>query len=416
VLERPYQFVNCSAVSDLWILALCVTSVFELFPLTLLSVQMDMMKVAQRDLQLWQGVIQWNQLRQRLSATSCRTATPQEAQTLINDYQAFLQNSGPYPGVTDVAERLEALQAVADRADGSNGTIRERINRIFAPRVISQAGILKTASDEWFLLNGEPSIEGSVIRFLYFTTTTGTQTQSKTIGVAKVPRIAAGTGDWRAPQTIMTSRLLPALQEKTMTDFEGGIAFGCEQLLGEDEVDPILRLLIVQKLLQVGADGSTFVRRKTQSHLTSIAAAGVSQLTNWAVWDDPRARKERSLAKEWLSANGAMLVQDLKQAVGDVTAADARSPGPEMKWVGWLRRNAEGKWQVSLNQPLATSGPAVLQTLGRHDDESPHFETIVTVNGEAFGELAVPEPTHACEGQPVYQKLQEDEVLTTNSK
>ena len=75
-----------------------------------------------------------------------------------------------------------------------------------------------------------------------------------------------------------------------------------------------------------------------------------------------------------------------------------------MKCVGWLHRDAAGKWRVALNGELKTDNPISLVAIGHIGDEAkPGFYQVAKVTDDAIGFVnANPEITDAKEGHLVY--------------
>ncbi|MEQ9410978.1 MAG: hypothetical protein RIK87_24920 [Fuerstiella sp.] len=360
----------------------------------------DFLQVIKSDLPLWESVDQWNRIRRRLQNLSFKSVSPAEAKSVVTEIDALQA----FPGTTNVTERLDALKAVAAREGSSYGSSREQIERMFAPRTISQAWLVQTIDGKKYLTERPPRVEGSKISFDYFTTTTGTQTEQEQLGMSKLPGADNKTDDyWLAPQTLMSRKLQPQLKVQLEADFEAAIAFGVEALLKEDEVDSILRFLLIEKLLRTGAEGSVFIQHRTNGHLENIAGAGVSRLTNWAAPRDRRADDERRMADEFLSAHGTKIVEDLKTAHQDVQAIRDIALGPAMQCVGWLHRDTESQWVISLRDELQVPEPTQLQSLG-HVDGAPKFQVVAAVSGSAIGTVPASFAANGIEGQPVYRE------------
>jgi hypothetical protein len=367
----------------------------------------DFLAVAKSDLSLWEGVAEWNSIRSRIRFASLATTSAADAATIVADIETFIQQSGPYPGQMNTDERIAALTAIAARAGSSAGRSAEQVDRMFAPRTISQASLVRSLRDGRFYALGLPKVEGSGLRFQHFTTTTGTQLESKVLGLAKVPDAKKKTPDeWRAPQTTMAQRLQPLLKNRLNSSFESGIAFGVDELLKAKDVDEILRLLLIEKLMKIGAEGSAFTSKKATPHLNRIAAAGVSRLTNWVSPDDKRADAERDLADAFMKKFGQQIVTDLKSAVDEVKLANEEPVGPRMECVGWLHRNADARWVVALRDELKISVPTQLLAIGRTATAAnARFYPVAKVNESAIGSIPALEVEGAKEGHPVYREI-----------
>ena len=367
----------------------------------------DFLAIAKTDLALWDNAGKWNVLRRKLLDASLVNTTPGDAKSLLSDFATVTEASSAYPGRMDVSNRIEALTAIAARIGGPQGTSREQVERMFAPLTISKAYLVQESDGKRYFATSPPKTTASTIQFTYFTTTTGTQTEDLTRSLTRFPATLGRLPDqWKAPQSVMTNRILNPLTEKMQTDFEEAIFLAVEDLSSDGTVDSILRLLLIEKLLTIGSDGSSFISNRVNAHLAQIGKAGVSRLTNWVAPEDQRADQERQLALDFMNQHGEQIQSDLKAAIADRELVDASVPGPEIQCVGWLHQNAESKWVVALREELKADNSIELFALGRVGENSTAtFYPVATVTGNVFGEIAATKVVDGIEGHPVYREL-----------
>lgn len=368
----------------------------------------DMLSVVKTDLPLWEGVEQWNDIRRRLQRTSLNSISPVDAEKLVSQFDALQTSSGGYPGRTDVIRRIDALKAIAAREGGSSGSSSEQLARMLAPKTISDAYVINASDGLRYFAEASPTVTGSVIKFRYFTTTTGTQRDDETLALAKVPGSRTRTSEeWAAPQKQLTKHLQSVFAENLDQNFALAIRLAVEQTIGQPDMDEILRLLLVEKMIIVGSEGNLFIRERTSKYLAPINASGVSRLTNWAAPEDSRAKSERRKAAEFMKQYGEQIVKDLHAIEADTQTAMSKQPGPAMECVGWLRRNVEGNWVVELTDELTITKPTPLLAMGhRADSSTPEMYPVVQLENDALGTVkASTTLTGAKEGHPVYREM-----------
>jgi len=362
----------------------------------------DFLGIVREDFTLWEGVEQWNELHNRFRLISLNTISAADAKKLVADFEAFRKTSGPYPGETGVATRVDALKAIAGRETDGGETAVQQVERLFAAKTISQAYMIELEDDSRYYALREPSTTEVQVRFERFTTTTGLQTDSKSFSSSKVVGVKRETPEeWLAPQTLMTRRLLPLLKDGIDDRFEETIAFGVKSILKEEGVDSILRFLLVENLLRLGASGSASVKLRVADHLEQMSGAGVSRLTNWVDPADRRASDERRLAMSFLKTHGEEILKRLEQSIEDRKELQQQPFGPKMQWVGWLHRDAQSRWVVELNKEIRVNEASTLVALGRSSGQ-PEFYEIATVETSSVGSVAATESPKAKEGHPVY--------------
>ncbi len=365
----------------------------------------DFLTVIRSDFVLWEGVDQWNELWNRFRLLNLATASAAEAQQLLTEFESFNKTSGPYPGNTGVDAKIEAFRAIASRIAGASGSVSEQLNRTFSAKTISQAYMVELKDGTRYYAAAEPTSTASVVQFTWFTTTTGLQTDEKTLGTSKVIRPSSQDAtSWQSPQTKLASRLRPSLQKGIDTQFEETILTGVKELLKEDRIDPILRFLLVEQLLRLGASGSVFVTNQTSDHIDQIVQAGVSRLTNWVNPEDSRAGEERKLATAFLKEHGDTILAGLETAIADRGKTQELPAGPQMKCVGWLHRNAQAQWVVALKAEVKVQKATPLMALGQPETKS-EFYQVGSIAESVVGSLAVPDNSKAREGHLVYVAL-----------
>lgn len=313
----------------------------------------DFERVLNEEQAYYRGALAWNEIRQKLQTADPRTIRTPEAQLLVDEVNVFLQTSGPYPGPMLADTRLAVLRSIAARQTGADGTMNEAIREIFAARTISSAYLVKTTENELYYTPDIPEAAGNIYRFDYFTTTTGTQTTSRTLGRQKIPLgDQPSEDDWLAPQTRLWRLIMRELNSDA-PDFEQDLVRIIGQVMSAADVDPILRFLLLEKLLKLGSDNSEFFRKRAERPLKFVEEAGVSRLTNWVVFEDKRAEKDRSNADFFFKSRQAEILEALRQIAADRAELEKTQLGPRVQWLGWLHKDADGNWGVSC--PAAVS-------------------------------------------------------------
>lgn len=314
---------------------------------------------------LWKGAVSWNAIRQRMISFDVATVTTSQAQTLLDEFIVFQKESGPYPGETMLDSRLAVLRAIANRKTGDDGTIIDHIKSLFAARTISEAHMVTTRETDksneetlYYTADAPRNSGKSLVIFSFFTTTSGTQSSEKKIAASRMPDFEQKTPEtWLAPQSRMTRTIVEQLKTVPRADFEATVALVIQQILKANDVDPILRFLLLEKLLTIGSEGSAFFAARAQDQLKQMPDAGVSRLTNWVLPGDERAKKERSNAQFFLSNRSAEILQSIAMVTSDrIDFQKKQKIGAPVRWVGWLHRNTQGDWTVSFPPKLVRTG------------------------------------------------------------
>lgn len=359
---------------------------------------------------LWKGVQAWNDLRTRLLAVNIARINPRDARALVDDFSAFQKSSGPYPGDMNLGNRLLALQAVAQRRISEDATLTDHFRNVFDGKAISLSFLIKSEkTGDIFYADAAPLKEKSNLVFDYFSTPSGDQTIPKRLLLNDFPDFdEKKRDDWLSPQSKMAASILTELQDLKEPDFEATVARLVTRILQEEpQLDPILRLLLAERMLKAGSDGSVYIAARCEKTLDEIADAGIPKLTNWVDYEDLQTKKLRVTAEAFLEKQSTNIIKAAMAAQEDRDSAKLEPIGPSLRWVGWMTRNDKAEWCILLKTGLSLSGGQHLCVLQKMTPTStPEKVLVATVDTEtSFSLLQEVGQTSSTEGRPVFQIL-----------
>lgn len=367
---------------------------------------------------LWSGAIVWNDMRLKLLAVDIASITPMAAKALVDEYAAFLKSSGPYCGETLLGDRLIALQAVAKRKMGSDGNFSEQFRTAFDGKAISASFLIErkvNEETERYYADAAPQIQigkGSLV-FDYYTTPSGDQTIAKELSLSAFPGASdKKRNDWLSPQTRMYNAITERFKTSKSADFEKTVSEITTNVLEEPDLDPILRLLLAEKLLTLGSDGSADIAASAKNILDEIATAGIPRLTNWVslASEDRETQKQRDNATAFLEKHKEGIVTVLQTAVMNRDLRKSAKIGPAVQWVGWLSRNNKSfAWEVSRKADTSLAGGTRLCVFQRSTPTSPPtMVDVATVTADGMVTVLKLDGASAIEGRPVFQILDKE--------
>jgi hypothetical protein len=362
---------------------------------------------------LWKGALAWNDMRTRLLAVDIARISPRDAKTLVDDFSAFQKSSGPYAGDMNLGNRLLALQAVAQRRINEEATLTDHFRSVFDGKAISSSFLIKAEkSEDIFYADAAPLFEKNNLVFDYFTTPSGDQTIAKKLTANDFPFAAARKRDeWLSPQSRLASSILAQLEEMKEPDFEATLARMLTRILQEEpELDPILRLLLAERMLKAGSDGSVYIAKRSEKSLDEIAGAGIPKLTNWVDYQDLQTKKLRVTAEAFLEKQKMTMIAAAAAAQADRDSAKEEKIGPSLRWVGWLTRNAKADWEILLKTGVALDGGNKLCVFQKITPTSmPERVIVATVDANSAIKLTDEVgQTSTTEGRPVFQILESE--------
>lgn len=340
----------------------------------------DFSRVVETERELLIGALRWNSIRSKLLGIDFRKITAAQAKAIVDDYSDFQRTSGPYPGDMELNDRLLMLQAVVKRKLPVDG-----MKLVFDGKAIMNAFIIETPDGrERYYADSAPIVDKG-LTFDSYTTPSGDQTVNRKLGSTMFPDVADKPRDsWLAPQTRLAKSLIERAETNGEEDFENMIRVAIERLITEEpKLDPILRMLLVERVLEYGSEGSHFVGIRSRKILAGFAEAGVPRLTNWVNYSEIQNRKLRDVATDFLQKNSAAIQEIAKGAEADRDAASSLKIGPELRWIGWLSREdrGSGSWQIrtKINASFGKGGDVV--TIARRTPtEKPQQVKVATCN------------------------------------
>ena len=199
-------------------------------------------------------------------------------------------------------------------------------------------------------------------------------------------RVMVASGDVTyhdtSPQARMSTLARPLLQTAREGEWERGF-FGLAKLIAQQkQMDPLLRFILLRRVLEVGREGSHSLRVASGPLWDRLEASDVDVTANWLVWNDPDARKARAQAYvllgtlDDLNALGQETVEQLRR--------DTSRLPPLPLWVGWLRPAGEHKWCCEPGSPTKASGDLVVicRQTDTAGDQKPAWHKVGNCSGD----------------------------------
>ena len=360
--------------------------------------------VAERERDLLAGALRWNAVRRQFLNASPSSLEPSNARAILEEYNAFLKSSGPYPGPVDISQRLPVLQAIGTRTSPIDG-----MKTIFSGRAITDAYLIATADGKQQYYADSPPIVADSLTFDIYTTPDGDQTVNRKLFREQI-REEQLVGDfsaptrWLSPQTKLFKGVIEIAGEATANDFESLIRNVAQKVLSEEEgLDPVLRMLLVERTLEYGARGSYFIESEIKQIKVAFSEAGVPRLTNWLSTSD-ETQKLRITARDFLQRQQQPILQALETALARRESYASLPIGPQVRWIGWLSREDESTeiWQVRDKPGNAVGSEGELVVFGRKaPGEAP--KQISVGRMDSSGTITMSSiPADMLEGRPVF--------------
>ena len=206
----------------------------------------------------------------------------------------------------------------------------------------------------------------------------------------------------KAPQWELADAIRDVFQRRRkQSEWEATFFDTMQKVVDHGEVDPIIKMLFLKKLVDAGKNGSLVFAEATQALAQAVSGADAD--ANWLLPDDAQAVAERSKAAAAIDhlPSLAAMRKDTERRL----ASMQELPTARYQWIGWLARvEADGKtasgWQCLVPQPITDSGKLIV--ILRPQPEGPI--QLVTIGQAERGRLAVTLSAGEAlvEGRPVF--------------
>lgn len=350
---------------------------------------------------LWDGVVDWNRLC-RSMPKSLTLFTPDTAKAWQDDYLEFRKSGFPTATVSDV--QVEAIAAIARRTTSLTGSEPD-IAKLFSGQFMRQCFVVKL-SDGWHYSDSPPEQAGDRMKFSYFETgfsdtADGERSEKKAAFAApEINRDSLNDSSlWLSSQSVAAIEVDKVLLDADLA-FEEKIEAVMELVLASTDMDPLLRLLLIENVLSIGSTGSAFVRQEVSAVRDSLGKIEVPRTADW-VSPEAGLKSERGTATREIGQHETLIRNAFTAAIQARDKAHALPLGTELTLAGWMHRDQSDQWRISLNPEVRPeTGSEILMF---HMDSGKAMSSVVghTSIGEPVLTGLVPEP-QLREGRPVY--------------
>ncbi len=302
------------------------------------------------ELPYWEVQERWRKLLGQKAFRSLPNVQPLEAAKLLeeaNEIQLFGQQS-------PLAEKFDAkrkyLQGIADRLDDDGQPIVKQLDEVFKDVFITGLWYVEaTGGDRYYLSKSFEQYlakPGETIGFEHIVSF-DLQTLTKRHPRSGIAR--HGT----APQAALASAARTHLAIVTNGDWEKGMYGLLRATLDDTETDPLLKFILVQRILETAETGSHSIAEALGPSIARVKGADVDVTANWLLPTDAAAAAARLKARALLGSLSDLSSEARKAA--EILRADTSPIEVPPEWIGVLVPIGEGRWKC-LGSPQVAVG------------------------------------------------------------
>ena len=318
-----------------------------------------------KDLDLWRGVLRWQQLTAQWKTLLPRTA--EEARGRAGQCNVWLQEYDASCLAPLMREYLAFLSSVVTREEDSSGDEKEGLHQkllgLFSGPLVEDVQMFVTANGDRYYVRGKYQwAEGKPIKYL-----AGVRGEVKSAAIKQAELKLHETHE--APQSVLRRKVREIMARTTVTNWDDALQQIAESLRTDRELDPFLRYYFLLRVLDFAAEGNSILAIELQPIIRGMRGAEVKLAAKWMDPKDDEAqasRKHAQLALDHIKALKAPFDR------GDDRSLEfTRQFFEKIAAAGWLAADPQGRWECLSVASLKLKPGSAYWMLERAGDDKP---------------------------------------------
>jgi hypothetical protein len=344
----------------------------------------------------WKTIEAWNQSLAAWTLKDISHLNELGAKELLATSKKLLAENGDYPLATVLQERQSYLEAVVRR--GENGALSSSLHAFFTDPLVSGLWMVEVLDQKkqiarYYLARspGEQN-SGDEVSLNYIVDFSRASTRRKPI------RWDSITFNGPAPQSKLAKLAMDELAKLGEQAWEPTFFKIVQSTVKEDRLEPILKVLFLQKILAVACDGSEVMKTSFARYQSILNTVPIESSVPWM---DPGNQDARTARESAIALLGRL--PDI-HSVGEETAKLLKALklplGDRHQWIGWLARNDNAEW-ACLGKASPTSGGKIFLAVPKAGEKAFHWAEVGQLKNGEF-KLDPLSASIFVEGRPVY--------------
>lgn len=354
----------------------------------------DFKQILDNESSSWDGIEAWEQLTARWSTLQLNRISAAQAGKLIAEAEPLLQQHPGFPAAASVQPIVEFLRPIRARMK-EDGTRLDSslIPDLDVPPVKDFHIVWHSPADgpskRYYFLEKSPQVLARTVKLEHLVNNLGEVRQ------VDIPRLEVKNPEegkafnWTSPQQQFYDFLVEQLPKLDDANWESTFFGIIQQLYTEPQLapnfrmEPILKIELLDRLLQTACEGSYAVQRGFGPWRDLIAKARqdgrLDLAANWVDPENDNGNRTRSAAQRLIESMGPIEVASTRagQAWKEMTASRTWK---RYRWIGCLMRDESQKWTC----PVHTTGADLtgdLLVFQRSAGAAPTFTKIGRLEG-----------------------------------
>ncbi len=344
-----------------------------------------------RDQPVWDAIAEWDHLTAGWRGGSGAVA-PQEASVRVEKCRQFGVRFPASPDLDRATAYRQAMEAMSHRSAEGEGALG-KLQKLMTDLLVDNL---------WMVTVRAPASDGPRHYYATEQPPRGVKSLRYLVGFDGKERTLKVVGDWVerievSPQTKVAQKFKPMLfQDPARIDWEVVMLDLIEQVRTQPGMDPVLRVALLRKVLELGLEGSDPLQQALGRWKEQLDQADVDVNVPWM---DPESREADQVRPKAVACVRSLpdLTALRKDALGRRAAVGRLLTGhPQV--VGWLAREPDG-WRVRTGAVLPPRGDLHIAVPG--DDGHGAWKKIGVID-HGQPRLTVADDPALAEGRPVF--------------
>jgi hypothetical protein len=299
------------------------------------------------------------------------------------------------------------LAAISRRVDNNGSKIQLQLLEPLNNPTVAKLMMIQSSNGKRYYFQREP-IESPNSWILSYLTGFDLATSKKSIQIPLTdvvyPLNTAKPINWNSPQANFSTFAKDQLTALEPGNWESTFCKLLDRLHQDSNMEPILRVQLMQRFMEVACQGSQALNMVLQPTAELLKNITIDPAANWIDPKDVDGQKARESAEAVLQRIGSFA--DAYKKINQHLAF-LKNPklGPTYTWIAWLNQEPDGSWRCMTNINASVQASGNLFVLCRLREGQPARMTRVGLIRNGQLELTSPPQDSLREGRPVYCQI-----------
>jgi hypothetical protein len=364
-------------------------------------------RVLQEDVALWKSFSQWNEFISKLADRDLSLLEPADAAALVKEFAEQKAQNVQVAPPTEFERMTAFLEAISRRVDNNGNKIQFQLLEPLNNPTVAKLMMIQSNNGKRYYFQREPIEAPNVWILSYligFDLTTSKQSiQIPTTDVV-YPRNMTKPINWNSPQAIFSTFAKDQLTALGPGNWESTFCKLLDRLHQDSNMEPILKVQLIQRFLEVACQGSQALNIVLQPAAELLKNITIDPGANWLDPKDVDGQKARESTEAVLQRIGSF-ADAYKKANEHLALLKKPKLGPAYAWIAWLNQEPDGSWRFMTNINISNPVSGDLFVLCRPREGQPAQMTRIGLikNGQ-LGLSSAPQDSLR-EGRPVYCQI-----------